>query len=200
MKGTFRSKDQFYIVECPHNLEDTIKAYVNEVENFVPILKDIFSLKPSYEFLTVKFEEKGPCYEAGGFIYLQSKMDIKYPENIYGGLFHETVHGFLEKYIHRNNGSNDFPEPCAIILQIAALDKINIEWANKFAEGTGSCEHDHPLLFELVRIYREYGFKPIRDIYFKMNLSDTPILFKETLICDLNKILRENSVENLINF
>ena len=121
------------------------------------------------------------------------------PEHIYGGLFHETTHGLLEKYIHRPNGFNEFPEPFVIILQIAALDKIDKEWANKFAGGFGSCKENHPLLFELVRIYREDGFGPIRAIYYKMNMYDDPILFKVTLISDLNNILKENGVKKLIN-
>jgi hypothetical protein len=191
----FKSKKLFYIIRCPNDFKESVDVYVNKVESFLPVLRKTFSLNPSYNELNVEFGEKGPCYQAGGFIYLPSpsRMDTNEPENIYGGLFHETIHAFLEKYIHRPDGSNEFPESCAIILQIAALDKINKEWSNRFAEGIGCCESDHKLLFELVRIYRQFGFDPIRLVYKKMYVSRCPILFKNTFISDLNKVLEEYS-------
>lgn len=195
MNINFASKNQFYNVESPEELRDGAEEYVDKVEGFIPTLREVFLLSPSFNKLNVKFGEKGPYYGSQGIIYLQSTMNTNDPENIYGGLFHETTHGFLENYVHRPKGSNYFPESCAIILQVAALDKINKGWADKFASGYGSSEDNHPVLFELVRIFRAKGFDPIRSIYSSMFNSEVPILYEQSFLDDLNKVLRNYYVE-----
>jgi len=187
----FKSQNSFYLVDCEDDDKKEIESYVNIVENLIPSLKEVFGLEPSYAQLKIIFGKDGPHYESGGIIKLQNSMRFVDPENIYGGLFHETIHGFLEKYIHRPKGPNHFPESCAIIMQVAALDKINKEWADKFASGIGSTPDNHAVLFELVRIYRSAGFKPIRKIYTMMGTSEYPVLRKDTFINDLNKILEQ---------
>lgn len=193
------SRNQYYQIICPEEKASDVLDYVNKVEEFIPFLKKVFALEPSYSQLTVNFGNNGPHYEFGGVIKLNILMDLKDLGNIYGGLFHETIHGFLEKYIYREKGINELPEPCAIILQIAALDEINKEWADKFASGYGSSKDCHPLLYELVRIYKENGFNPIRHIYKELANSPYPILHKESLKDDLNRILKTCGVMNLIN-
>ena len=191
LKSQFKSKDSLYLAECPSDQRTNIEIYINMVESFMPTLKKVFKLNPSYEQLRVIFDHEGPHYEMGGLIKIPASLDFNSDENIYGGLFHETIHGFLEKYVHRAKESNYFPESCAIILQIAALEEINKDWENKFANGFGSSEDNHPVLFELVRIYREKGFNPIREIYSTMGNSDLAVLHQENFISDINKILEK---------
>lgn len=194
-KVQFKSSNSFYLVECEVSKKDRVETYVNKIESFIPSLKEVFHLVPSHQQLNVIFGDMGTLYSERGLIYISDDLDLTNPENIYGGLFHETTHGFLEKYIYRPHGVNYFPESCAIILQIAALDKINTEWASKFASGFGSSEDNHTILFELVRIYRENGFDSIRSIYTEMGKSDVPISHQATLVDDLNSILRNFNVK-----
>ena len=194
----FISKNSFYLIECPNDQKTNVEIYINRVEAFTLTLKDIFGLNPSYQPLRVIFNHEGPHYEMGGTIKIPASLNLNEEENIYGGLFHETVHGFLEKYIHRPGGSNYFPESCAIILQVVALNTINNEWSNKFASGFGSSQDNHPVLFELVRIYREKGFDPIREIYSSMINSENPILYEQSFVDDLNKILKKHNVSVMI--
>lgn len=193
-KKQFKSNNAFYLVECEISIFGKVEAYVNKIESFIPSLKEVFRLEPSHQQLKVVFGDMGTLYPGKGLIYIADDLDLTSPENVYGGLFHETVHGFLEKYIHRLKGSNYFPESCAIILQIAALDKINKEWAEKFASGIGSSQDNHPILFELVRIYREVGFDPIRSIYSQMMKYDTPILSQVSFVHGLNELLKPYSI------
>lgn len=191
----FKSKNTFYLVECEAGIRSQVETYVNKIESFTLSLKDVFQLEPSYRQLKVVFGDIGTSYAGKGLVYISDDLDLTNSENIYGGLFHETVHGFLEKYIYRPKNSNYFPESCAIILQIAALDKINKEWAEKFASGIGSSPDNHPVLFELVRIYQEKGFGPIRSIYSEMSKYDVPILSQVSFVHDLNKLLEPYSVK-----
>jgi hypothetical protein len=78
-------------------------------------------------------------------------------------LFHQTVHGLLEGYIWLPDGRSHYlPEAGTILLQIAALERIEEqeaqEWAQRLARGWGCTEKQQPILLELVRVYREYGF------------------------------------------
>lgn len=192
--ATFTSSGGFYLVECPQEKSKSFEAYVNRVETFLPILREVFPLKPSYDRLTVVVGVQRTRYELGGTVYLKSDIDVNNPKEIYGGLFHETIHGFLESYVYRQNGRNEITEACVIVVQVAALDRINMEWANIYAGGCGCNVREHPLLFELVRIYREYGFEPIKAVYSAMNASDAPVLREESFLSDLNNILGEHGV------
>lgn len=195
---TFTSNGGFYLTSCPTPLVKSARVYVDTVESLLPALRDAFSLEPSHRQLGVVFGDKGSCYAPGGTVYLCRDMDLSDPQNIYGGLFHETTHGFLEKYVHRPGGSNEFPEPCAIILQVAALDRVDKDWAGRYALGYGCRRDMHGLLSELVRIYREHGLAPIRAVYSTMAASDTPVLRKKTFLSDLNSILAGRGVNRTV--
>jgi hypothetical protein len=188
---TFFSNGGMYAVECPPGQDEDTRAYVHAVEGFIPALKEVLSpLRPSFERFTVIFGGNGPSYSAGGLILLRASMDLHSEENRYGGLFHETVHGFVEKYIHRPNGTNVHPsEALPIILQVAALYKVNATWASKYRDGHGSCNAVHPWLNELARIYGDAGIEPIRAIFREMGDSTTPVFrSKETYATDVNRL------------
>jgi hypothetical protein len=157
----------------------------------IPALQEVFSpLTPSFDRFKVDFGDKGPCYCAGGTIYLSASMDFESPAHRYGGLFHETVHGFVEKYIHRPQGTNVHPsEALAIILQVAALYKVNREWASKYEQGHGSSESVQPWLKEFGRVFDEAGFEPIRAIHRAMGDSLGPVFTsKATYMRDVNRL------------
>ena len=205
MNITFLSDNSCYEVECPDTLRQQGEAYVNRVEGYVPILKETFGLEtlPPFDDLKVRFGDEGPCYEKGGMIKLQATMDLADPKHLYGGLFLETINGLLEGYVWlRDSHRHYLPTAGAIILQVATLDRIHEEearqWASKFARGSTCPERQRPILLELVRVYRENGFGPIRAIYSEMRQSICPTLHRETLVCDLNRILRNYGVANLI--
>jgi hypothetical protein len=205
MNTRFVSDNTYYEVECSGMLEQQVKAYVNRVEGFVPTLEEVFGLEtlPPFGDLKVVFGDKGPCYEKGGIIRLPATMHPGEPQNIYGGLFYETIHGLLEGYMSLQDGRQHYlPKGGAVILQVATLDKIEEEeakhCAKRLACGWGCSEKQRPILRELARIYRENGFGPIRAIYAEMREAICPILYKETLVCDLNRILRNYGVTNLI--
>jgi hypothetical protein len=73
------------------------------------------------------------------------------------------------------------------------------KWAQRLARGWGCTKKQRPILSKLVRVYREYGFDPIRTIYEAMGTSICPAFFKETLVCDLNRVLRNYGIQHLIS-
>jgi hypothetical protein len=202
----FVSDNSYYKVECPDEIAVEVPAYVNRVERYVPILEETFGLEPRLPFgdLVVRFGSEGPCYENGGLVKLPTALDLAQPQNVYGGLFHETVHGLLEGYLRLPDGRRHYlPEAATVVLQVAALERIEDPearaWARRFADGWGLTEKQRPILHELVRVYREEGFAPIRSIYAEMGSAICPAFFKQTLVCDLNRVLRDCGVKNLIS-
>jgi hypothetical protein len=173
----FLSNGGTYAVKCPAENAEETRAYVHAVESAVPALQQVFSpLKPSFGRYDVTFGDKGPLYGGGGAIFMNRDMDLQSEAERYGGLFHETVHGFVEGYIHRPGGTNVHPlEALAIILQVAALYKVNTHWASKYRNGYGSNAAVHPWLNELGRIYDEAGVEPIRAVYEEMGGSPSRI-------------------------
>lgn len=187
--ATYFSDGGTYAVECPDNKVEETRTYVHAVEDIVPALREVFSpLTPSFSQFNVVFGDKGPLYRSGGKILLRADMNLRSDGKRYGGLFHETAHGFVEKYIHRPRGVNVHPsEALAIILQVAALYKVNDTWASKYRNGHGSSKSVHRWLFELGRIYGEEGIEPIRAIYREMGESPIPIFRnRETYVSDVN--------------
>jgi hypothetical protein len=202
----FVSRNSNYLVDGPQGITEELAAYVNRVEGYLPALVDTFGLQPRPPFggLIVRFGSEGACYEKGGLVKLPAALDPAAPENIYGGLFHQTVHALLEGYIWFPDGRCHYlPEAGTIVLQVAALERTEEdaaqEWARRFASGWGCTDKQRPILSELVRVYREHGFGPIRSIYAEMGKSICPGFFKETLVCDLNRVLRNCGVRHLIS-
>ena len=161
--AAYLSRNGWYAVECPDDKVEETRRYVHAVEDIIPALQEVFSpLTPSFDRFKVDFGDKGPCYCAGGTIHLPASMDFESPENRYGGLFHETVHGFVEHYVHRPEGINVHSEALVIIVQVAALCKVNEEGASKYRNGHGSDAKVHPWLEEFGRVLDDPGFDPIR--------------------------------------
>lgn len=201
----FVSNNSHYAVECPEQMGAQVRAYVNRTERFVPALEQTFGLPPGPPFgdLKVRFGTQGPCYQKGGVVRLPTSMDLRDPRHLYGGLFHETVHGLLEAYVWFPDGRRHYlPEGGTIVLQVATLERLGKEeakqWAERYADGWGCTEKQRPILRELVRVYRENGFGAIRAIYAEMGRSVCPTLHKETLVCDLNRILRRYGIKDSI--
>jgi hypothetical protein len=202
----FVSDNSYYTIKCPDEIASQVAGYVNRVERYLPILEETFGLEPRWPFgdLVVRFGSEGPCHENGRLIKLPADMNLVDPQNIYGGLFHQTAHGLLEGYLRLPDGRRHYlPEAATVVLQVAALERIEgpgaREWARRFADGWGCTDKQRPILHELVRIYRDYGFAPIRSIYAEMADAICPAFYKETLVCDLNRVLRNRGVKNLIS-
>jgi len=201
----FYSNHHWYAVECPRHIKDEARDYVNAVERQVPALLGVFSpLRPSFGWYTVSFNDcPDPSYAGGGHIIMSSRMEFD-EDARHGGLFHETAHGFLEKYIHRpvEPKTNVHPsEAIAIILQVAALFAINPSWADVRAQGCGLKEEEkRRWLFDLVRIYKEEGFGPMRDVYDDMGRhTSAKFTRKETYIDELNHFWETKGWECRVN-
>lgn len=201
----FVSNNSHYEVEGPDAIGDQVQAYVNQVEQYVPALEATFALeqRPPFGHLIVYFGDEGPCYQRGGIIKLPATLNLSDPQHIYGGLFYQTVHGLLEGYVWLPDGRPHYlPKAGTVVLQVAALERIGEpaarQWAERFAEGWGCTDKQRPILGELVRVYRENGFGAIRRVYAEMGQAVRPTLHKDTLVCDLNRILRSGGVRNLI--
>jgi hypothetical protein len=201
----FVSDNSYYRVECADEMAEEVAEYVHRVEGYLPVLEETFGLEARWPFgdLVVRFGSEGPSFESGGLVRLPADMNLADPQSIYGGLFHETVHALLEGYLRLPDGRRHYlPEAGTVVLQVAALERIEEAearaWARRFAEGWGLTDKQRPILHELVRIYREEGFEPIRSIYAEMAGAICPSFFKQTLVCDLNRVLRDYGVENLI--
>lgn len=186
---TYLSDGGVYEVNCPPEKVEGTRAYVHAVEAIIPALQDVwFPLVPSFDRYNVTFGKEGALYLGGGRILMKANMDFQSEEHRYGGLFHETVHGFVEKCIHRPYGTNVHPsEVLAIIMQVAALRMVNATWASKFRNGYGSNRSVHRWLGELGRVYDDVGIEPIRAIYKEMGQSPSPIFScKDTYGRDVN--------------
>jgi len=148
--------------------------YVNRVELLIPSLQRTLGLPPSYRSYLVEFEQEPPStYRSDGRIAIAKGLKLE--DHVYGGLFHETAHGFLAPYGHKRG--NWIPEYCAIILQAEALrnvpgDKKAAEWAKNIT-GAGGDDADCKRFWQ---VYEQFGFEPFRRVYVEMAKHQGPII------------------------
>jgi len=148
--------------------------YVNRVEALIPALQRTLGLPSSYRSYLVEFGQEPPStYHGDGRITIAKGLKLE--EHVYGGLFHETAHGFLAPY--GSSRGNWIPEYCAIILQAEALrnvpgDKKAAEWVKAIA-GQGGDDADCKRFWA---VYERFGFEPFRRVYVEMARQKKPII------------------------
>jgi len=93
--------DWFIIGSCRDNFEQDILEYFNAVEPCMSKLTECFEEhgldKPAFHF-QVFFGQTSSTYHGKGRVNLAQNLNLKDPMDVYGGLFHEACHGFLEPY------------------------------------------------------------------------------------------------------
>jgi len=173
--GRFVSRGGWYVVAYPPGVLDPqrVAEYVNFTESLIPALSKAFGLPPARRVFFVQMEAQGSAYLGGGRITIAQGINLE--ENVYGSLFHETVHGFLREY--GSGRGNWLSEAHAIILQVEALKRVEgDEGAQKWAKlvwGQGGNDPDSKLAWE---VYRQHGFAPFRAVYAQMGRSRKPIV------------------------
>ena len=186
----FLSDNRYYHVTIPDCLERKeleIREYVHRVESLLPALEETFCLAPSHCSFSVGFAElRTSLYPGQARIRLEQDLDFSRDEHVYGGLFHETVHGFVEGYTFRRR--NDVPEACIRILQVAALKNMECDAAKQWAEKYTVSGGDESPNAKLWSIYRTKGYDPIHCLYAAMARSRAPIIHESRFSRDVNQI------------
>ncbi len=212
----FLSNNGIYnVVLYPDDKRESIKKYVNKVEVFFSKLKEILCpLEPLPKQFKVVFDNKSFWYDGKFYtvrndnaklyvddlIFIRESLDFNQDSNLYGGLFHETIHVCLGCCKYRNGGENIFPEPFTVITQIAVLKNINEEASEKFANGEYGKMHDRdkPLFHLFTGAYeKEYDFEPFVSLFLKMKISNTPILNNNNFFDIMNDTFKNFGFNNL---
>jgi hypothetical protein len=188
----FSNNDWYKVIYTDPLKEQAIRDYINTVESLLPSLEAAFGLRPSHRQFIVEFKKEfgRPKYLGEARIKMKENIDLTDPQRIYGGVFYETVHGFLENYGYCRG--NLISESCVIILQVDALKKIEgnqeaRKWAKKYF-GMGNNENVDPFRKDFWRIYKEYGFEPFRAVYKEMGVCPHPIIQRISLGLDWNSV------------
>lgn len=123
-----------------HNLEaiEKLKKYLDEIETVFPIIEEVFGHKWEDNQINIELnnEKKGPSYRLIGNTHV-IKMSLyngaiqkkKFPENLWGCLFHETLHAFMNPIVKNDNKNRDLnggkeSEPFTRSLQQTVYSKL----------------------------------------------------------------------------
>lgn len=94
-----------------------LKKYLDEIETVFPIIEEVFGQKwednkINIELIELNDEKKNPSYKLRGDIhFVKMRIDNcaiqkkNFPDNLWGCLFHETLHAFMNPIVE-NDGNN----------------------------------------------------------------------------------------------
>lgn len=211
---------EHYNVYCIRdNSVDKIKKYINDVEKVWPTLIEMFSflednfrkkypvyfgnMSDTYYISNINYNyefKSGRCdildYKFGNIACNKNldQLDKTYPKNLWGGVVHETIHGFLQpikKY--PNSGRHNYlrDEAFEFIVQeelykkLYLLDKkVN---KNSFKEKLDKEGENKPLYKELNLIWEEKGFNPFLEFFQKLYRSSVTLIRDGYFIDDVEK-------------
>ena len=95
---------------------EKLKKYLDEIETVFPVIEEVFGHKWEDNQINIELnnEKRGPSYRLRGNTHF-IKMNLyngaiqkkKFPENLWGCLFHETLHAFMNPVVKNDNKNRD---------------------------------------------------------------------------------------------
>jgi hypothetical protein len=130
-----------YFVICPSEYKQKAQGWVRDAnDGAYAVMGDVLGYYPEVDSYIVEFKDSpyAGYYDGvktirgvtGGYIILDlGLLDTleQYPDNLFGGLVYETIHGFLDP--HKRHYVLKRSEDFDIIFEVELLDRLGLQWA-----------------------------------------------------------------------